>query len=74
MCSSDLQLQHWVIRSVAGEFGAAVAVVDMDAWLTNGGHAADTNWRPDGTHFNEASAGWMVERWFGPLLVNLAVG
>ncbi len=68
------QIQHDVIRQVAAEAGGPVVVADMDAWLTDGGHARDSTWRPDGTHLDEQSALWLVERWFGPLLVETAVG
>jgi hypothetical protein len=64
--------QHDVIRTVAASFGRPVSVVDMDGWLTTGGHAHDTRWRPDGTHLDEESAFWLVDRWLGPLLVELA--
>ena len=67
------QIQHDVIREVAAASGAAVSVADMDGWMTRSGHADDSNWRPDGTHLDEQSALWLVERWFGPTLVSVAL-
>jgi hypothetical protein len=70
--------QHDVIRQVAadvaGEHDGAVIVCDLDQWLRQGGHEGDANWRPDGTHLTEQSAGWLAEQWLGPWLTAAAMG
>ena len=70
-------IQHDVIREVVKEAatgGAHVVVCDMAEWFTQAGHDNDTTWRPDGTHMTEESAGWLVDRWLGPWLINTALG
>jgi peptidoglycan/LPS O-acetylase OafA/YrhL len=69
-------VQHQVIRDVAESQTNAgrVTVVDLASWFTAAGHDRDDSWRPDGIHLNERSAGWLAERWLGPLLVERAVG
>lgn len=65
-------VQHDVIREVAAGFDQRVSVVDLDAWLTAGGHVLDDTWRRDGVHFTDESAGWLAEQYLGPLLVGVA--
>ena len=70
-------IQHDVIREVVKEVaagGAHVVACDMAGWFTQAGHDNDTTWRPDGTHMTEESAGWLVDRWLAPWLINTALG
>jgi hypothetical protein len=67
-------IQHEVIREVAAAVGTAVVVCDMDGWFVRAGLERDEQWRPDGTHLTEQSAGWLVERWLGPWLTATVLG
>jgi hypothetical protein len=66
-------VQHEVIREVA-EAAPGAVVCEMDEWFVQAGLTDDDTWRPDGTHLNERSAGWLVERWLGPWIIRTALG
>ena len=69
-------VQHDVIREVASEAasaGGGVKVAEMAQWFADAGHDGDAEWRPDGTHLTEESAGWLADRWLGPWLVGAAI-
>lgn len=68
------RVQHTVIREVAVSSGSTVAVTDLDAWLNRSEHAADTGWRPDGTHFAPEAAKELATAYLGPWLMGVVLG
>ena len=68
------RVQHTVIREVAASSGSTVAVTDLDAWLNRSEHAADTGWRPDGTHFAPEAAKELATAYLGPWLMGVVLG
>ena len=63
------ELQHDVIREVVAEHAQAVDAVDLDRWMNLSGHAGETNWRPDGVHFTEASAAMLADQFLAPTVI-----
>ena len=63
------EVQHDVIREVVANAGEGASVIDLELWMTRTGHLEDNSWRPDGTHFSEASALQLVTEYFGPRLL-----
>ena len=63
------ELQHDVIREVVAEHAQAVDAVDLDRWMNLSGHSGETNWRPDGVHFTEASAAMLADQFLAPTVI-----
>jgi peptidoglycan/LPS O-acetylase OafA/YrhL len=57
---------------VALELGPEVTAVDLAGWADAAGVTDDVNWRPDGTHLTKRTAREVVDRWLGPMLIDLA--
>jgi peptidoglycan/LPS O-acetylase OafA/YrhL/lysophospholipase L1-like esterase len=70
--------QHDVIRAVPATFTGAragrVAVIDLETWFTNHGHAQDPTWRPDGVHLTTDTAHRLADDYLGPTLTRRALG
>ena len=75
--SARFAVQHDVIRAVPATFTGArsghVAVVDLDTWFTDHGHAKDATWRPDGVHLTTDTAHRLADDYLGATLVNRAL-
>ncbi|MEQ1700909.1 MAG: acyltransferase [Ilumatobacteraceae bacterium] len=65
--------QHAVIRAVAAAAGSQVTVNELDAWFEASGSSV-ADWRPDGTHLTEETAGKLAEVYLGPWLIELLTG
>jgi hypothetical protein len=57
---------------VALELGPEVTAVDLAGWADAAGVTDDVDWRPDGTHLTKRTAREVVDRWLGPMLIDLA--
>jgi peptidoglycan/LPS O-acetylase OafA/YrhL len=69
--------RHAVLRSVIDGVAASrpeqVAVVDLRKWLDDAGLASDHAFRPDGVHFDPASALRVAEDFLGERLIRTAL-
>lgn len=66
-------VQHEVILELVNAKMGRVSAVDLDQWMTRGGHLDDDWWRPDGTHFSEEAALQLTTEYLGPRLVITAL-
>jgi len=68
------EVQHEVIRGIAGARPDTVGTIDLDAWFDAAGHSGDSAWRPDGVHMTDDSAAQAAELFAGPMVVRRALG
>ncbi len=64
---------HEIIEEAARRFERHVTVLDLDAWATATGAAAEPTWRTDGVHIDDVDATRLATDVLGPWLVQEAL-